>query len=40
MDLGKIGIGIAMAVVFGIVVFITLLNLLSADANDEITWVG
>ena len=40
MDFGKIGIGIVMVLVLGIVIVITLLNFLRTDSSEEITWVG
>ena len=40
MDFGKIGIGIVMVLVVGIVIVVTLLNFLRTDSGEEITWVG
>jgi hypothetical protein len=38
--LGKIGIGLAIAVVIGVVVIITLFSFLRSDPGEDITWVG
>jgi hypothetical protein len=40
VDLGKIGFGIAMVLVIGLVIVITLFNFLRTDSGEDITWVG